>query len=126
MTVALVPLPIENPCLCGGICKDVSVVFPPVPLIACAAKAVVNATEPPDPPPAPFTIRMALLLCVVTWVHPVGADGWNQSVTEPEGMISALVAAPSVALAALASRSEEHTSELQSHVNLVCRLLLEK
>src|SRR5438477_7599941 len=26
----------------------------------------------------------------------------------------------------LAHRSEEHTSELQSHVNLVCRLLLEK
>src|SRR4051812_49910597 len=31
----------------------------------------------------------------------------------------------SVKLAA-ARRSEEHTSELQSHVNLVCRLLLEK
>src|SRR4051812_49763793 len=27
---------------------------------------------------------------------------------------------------AAAQRSEEHTSELQSHVNLVCRLLLEK
>src|SRR4051812_49817126 len=26
----------------------------------------------------------------------------------------------------LIERSEEHTSELQSHVNLVCRLLLEK
>src|SRR5690242_21045517 len=26
----------------------------------------------------------------------------------------------------LMARSEEHTSELQSHVNLVCRLLLEK
>src|SRR5690242_20993600 len=26
----------------------------------------------------------------------------------------------------MAARSEEHTSELQSHVNLVCRLLLEK
>src|SRR5260370_27073643 len=25
-----------------------------------------------------------------------------------------------------AARSEEHTSELQSHLNLVCRLLLEK
>jgi len=24
------------------------------------------------------------------------------------------------------ARSEEHTSELQSHLNLVCRLLLEK
>src|SRR5260370_19690427 len=26
----------------------------------------------------------------------------------------------------VAQRSEEHTSELQSHLNLVCRLLLEK
>src|SRR5690242_20931244 len=29
-------------------------------------------------------------------------------------------------LAEIGDRSEEHTSELQSHVNLVCRLLLEK
>src|SRR5690242_20866605 len=29
-------------------------------------------------------------------------------------------------LYAYSRRSEEHTSELQSHVNLVCRLLLEK
>src|SRR5690242_21069326 len=29
-------------------------------------------------------------------------------------------------VAEVAARSEEHTSELQSHVNLVCRLLLEK
>src|SRR5690242_21074572 len=28
--------------------------------------------------------------------------------------------------APLGARSEEHTSELQSHVNLVCRLLLDK
>src|SRR5690242_20788026 len=28
--------------------------------------------------------------------------------------------------AGVEQRSEEHTSELQSHVNLVCRLLLEK
>jgi len=26
----------------------------------------------------------------------------------------------------ITNRSEEHTSELQSHLNLVCRLLLEK
>src|SRR5260370_32229164 len=30
------------------------------------------------------------------------------------------------ALATQPRRSEEHTSELQSHLNLVCRLLLEK
>src|SRR5690242_21393121 len=36
-----------------------------------------------------------------------------------------LVAADSIKFPG-AMRSEEHTSELQSHVNLVCRLLLEK
>src|SRR5690242_21624392 len=43
--------------------------------------------------------------------------------------LSCLAGAGSVGLAiacAAATRSEEHTSELQSHVNLVCRLLLEK
>src|SRR5207237_5152171 len=37
--------------------------------------------------------------------------------------------APAIRTAAAApdpARSEEHTSELQSHLNLVCRLLLEK
>src|SRR3954465_13727963 len=33
---------------------------------------------------------------------------------------------PSSAVQTCALRSEEHTSELQSHDNLVCRLLLEK
>src|SRR5690242_21282905 len=33
---------------------------------------------------------------------------------------------PGLQLQQLEQRSEEHTSELQSHVNLVCRLLLEK
>src|SRR4051812_49817634 len=33
---------------------------------------------------------------------------------------------PRAARGSLVRRSEEHTSELQSHVNLVCRLLLEK
>src|SRR5690242_21526125 len=33
---------------------------------------------------------------------------------------------PHSGVLSLGTRSEEHTSELQSHVNLVCRLLLEK
>src|SRR5699024_12045144 len=36
------------------------------------------------------------------------------------------VPVPPAAKAALAGRSEEHTSELQSRFDLVCRLLLEK
>src|SRR5207247_3534875 len=37
-----------------------------------------------------------------------------------------ILAFPSIVLALVAVRSEEHTSELQSRVDLVCRLLLEK
>src|SRR5260370_13768684 len=45
--------------------------------------------------------------------------------------VSAMVPEPDAAITTSAApiqpgRSEEHTSELQSHLNLVCRLLLEK
>src|SRR5438477_2175104 len=42
------------------------------------------------------------------------------------GMLSRSCRVMIVWCTALELRSEEHTSELQSHVNLVCRLLLEK
>src|SRR5256885_3693073 len=43
-----------------------------------------------------------------------------------EGYRTEMVSSPGGLLQALESRSEEHTSELQSPCNLVCRLLLEK
>src|SRR2546430_12355303 len=46
-------------------------------------------------------------------------------VSEPETPVMVTVAVP-VDAVLLAVRSEEHTSELQSQSNLVCRLLLEK
>src|SRR5260370_1633151 len=42
-----------------------------------------------------------------------GGKNWEPSAYNPE-------------LGLIYIRSEEHTSELQSHLNLVCRLLLEK
>src|SRR5260370_19585143 len=45
-------------------------------------------------------------------------------VADLEGRSSALLNLAT--LLDLDNRSEEHTSELQSHLNLVCRLLLEK
>src|SRR5690242_20796004 len=47
---------------------------------------------------------------------------WPQMLTK----VLLPAATPGLVAAAMFARSEEHTSELQSHVNLVCRLLLEK
>src|SRR2546427_2617532 len=46
--------------------------------------------------------------------------GWNR---HPDGGVNRLGGFPGIASS---RRSEEHTSELQSQSNLVCRLLLEK
>src|SRR2546430_5018019 len=56
---------------------------------------------------------------------PIGA---NATLTSHTLHLWAVVASPdgNLLLSEYASRSEEHTSELQSQSNLVCRLLLEK
>src|SRR2546430_3130077 len=54
------------------------------------------------------------------WLLDLG-DSWGAAF--PSSHVAAAVVA---ALCALRYRSEEHTSELQSQSNLVCRLLLEK
>src|SRR2546429_1442868 len=48
------------------------------------------------------------------------------SVTVMPGLSRTTLRACSARVTTLASRSEEHTSELQSRLHLVCRLLLEK
>src|SRR3989475_7815069 len=55
----------------------------------------------------------------------------NEQQTQPPPSSAILTFLPSmtfvsIAISAAAARSEEHTSELQSQSNLVCRLLLEK
>src|SRR5258706_1358832 len=52
---------------------------------------------------------------------------WGEAMTENHGVWHDQDRdAARAAIEKLASRSEEHTSELQSLTNLVCRLLLEK
>src|SRR5260370_27620293 len=52
---------------------------------------------------------------------------WRAAATKAGSQVSAdRSPTPKRQCPASASRSEEHTSELQSHLNLVCRLLLEK
>src|SRR5690242_21167428 len=58
------------------------------------------------------------------YVRGMCPPGWNASPSLLRAM--AELDFDFVASARDLKRSEEHTSELQSHVNLVCRLLLEK
>src|SRR5690348_17656239 len=61
---------------------------------------------------------------------PINPSGYASSSPHPLGETPAIITAVArntgIMLAACAVRSEEHTSELQSPVHLVCRLLLEK
>src|SRR4051812_49932420 len=53
--------------------------------------------------------------------------GWSPMTSLEDGIASQLAWVMSRDVSSRSpARSEEHTSELQSHVNLVCRLLLEK
>src|SRR5947207_8663495 len=56
--------------------------------------------------------------------HHTGPHEWLTHT--PSGSSPAPVARVPTKLSPRATRSEEHTSELQSHSDLVCRLLLEK
>src|SRR5260370_5432051 len=56
--------------------------------------------------------------------HPTLNEFWSPLIGPVISMLSFEMTGPISGLQN--SRSEEHTSELQSHLNLVCRLLLEK
>src|SRR5438876_3219023 len=76
------------------------------PVFACGVRMSVAGPSPtPRPLPAPPVLRLEL--------H--SRRSW------PSALASLFAHA-----ALIAGRSEEHTSELQSPVQLVCRLLLEK
>src|SRR5260370_41134956 len=58
--------------------------------------------------------------------EPAGRDGFFRGRLFAVGAGRRHIRAPAAVPADRGARSEEHTSELQSHLNLVCRLLLEK
>src|SRR5690242_21264833 len=87
-------------------------------------------TDPPPTEPYPLSLHdalpisgSALSLGTRAGRGPRALAGRRAGLGLPR---SAGRAADPVGPAAPDGRSEEHTSELQSHVNLVCRLLLEK
>src|SRR5947207_3918581 len=94
--------------------------------------------RPPRPTLFPYTTLFrsaATSMPPVTWVEPLCDDALaivvvpplTSSVPAPDTLEPALrLWVPESSSVAPVARSEEHTSELQSHSDLVCRLLLEK
>src|SRR2546430_2809514 len=91
--------------------------------------------RPPRSTLFPYTtlFRSMLFSLEQLGLLPEDLDILQRIIREPHGMI--LVTGPTgsgktttlyASLSTLNTRSEEHTSELQSQSNLVCRLLLEK
>src|SRR5438477_4733148 len=62
-----------------------------------------------------FRAAPTTFICVLSWERELGRIA-EDFLFIPSGDVAGIARV----------RSEEHTSELQSHVNLVCRLLLEK
>src|SRR5690606_41368991 len=92
--------------------------------------SLVLIRRPPRPTLFPYTTlfrskarRAAKRAARAAERGPGRVQRWRDRATSGEGGAGSLVA---LALTATTIRSEEHTSELQSRENLVCRLLLEK
>src|SRR5690242_21335876 len=86
---------------------------------------------PRHPPLLPYTtlFRSNSARVVAIWVGyaPIGGNSMRRPrTTSYSGSSGAGASTLGSGAVAMDIRSEEHTSELQSHVNLVCRLLLEK
>src|SRR5438477_8751805 len=79
------------------------------------------------PPPEIYTFPYTTLFrspAMLNWRS--AATSWVRSNETPAVWSLGAPVMPLAATVLASVRSEEHTSELQSHVNLVCRLLLEK
>src|SRR5437773_9461837 len=73
---------------------------------------------------AKSTLGMGALLVRIHDCGGCGCANWTSHVHHPRALVHLFLHTDQVTLGP--RRSEEHTSELQSHHDLVCRLLLEK
>src|SRR5438874_10341606 len=96
-------------------------------VVACLARLVFSLLVPPAPPTSPLFPYTTLFRSLPTGIGTVIA-GVPSAVHGAFMRESPVDARPSDSRmnAPWTARSEEHTSELQSRRDLVCRLLLEK
>src|SRR5205809_4806170 len=80
--------------------------------------ALLAAAPHLGPIPIVFNLPALAIVALITWLLVIG--------TKESARVNTVMVAIKVGIIALFTRSEEHTSELQSRLHLVCRLLLEK
>src|SRR2546422_8590308 len=125
-------LPVSTPSQCtttsstSGANSPASTAWPPVK--TSAAGTPPTAGEPSEP-----TLLVLLLVASIPSQCTTASSTWGDftrtPLASPSVTASAAGTAPlplGAASGAVTERSEEHTSELQSRLHLVCRLLLEK
>src|SRR5207237_8133021 len=88
---------------------------------ACSSRILITLSVPDAPTPVIYTLSLHDALPIYS----------GKTSATPSARCAKIPVSPQSQFSlwpwALAPmRSEEHTSELQSHLNLVCRLLLEK
>src|SRR3989449_6005412 len=89
---------------------------------SAARRAAGNPTARTSPPSAPTPARKVRRLTFTSKSGRSDGASLGTEIIESRGaLISSLLSGPHAGW-----RSEEHTSELQSRLHLVCRLLLEK
>src|SRR5207249_6233922 len=76
--------------------------------------------------PSKSTTVLALIPTFLAILTFLGTAGGGRASSTPVSVSSASVSMKTARIPRAGTRSEEHTSELQSRFDLVCRLLLEK
>src|SRR5438034_4342767 len=102
---------------------------PTTPGQSCSFKPVLQGrvcTKPGAPCKPPTVGSGNVGKCTTEGLHPEELACECQGSPTPSYNITLSPLSPTYIDTDVATRSEEHTSELQSHSDLVCRLLLEK
>src|SRR5438477_4340512 len=90
------------------------------------AVAIGAATDPYQPAEGRYRLTRRCLEAFRDFASPVGLITRGPMIVRDIDVLQELARRAELSVNFSIPRSEEHTSELQSHVNLVCRLLLEK
>src|SRR5467141_161269 len=115
----------RNCCTMGSLDAMISSAVPTARILAFDSNAIRSATRNAPRTSCVTTTLVTPISCCSRSISESMTSAFTGSRPDVGSSYSKYVGFPAIARE-MPTRSEEHTSELQSHLNLVCRLLLEK